>query len=75
MQVGSLQCQNSIFFDPLEIIYVLTTFMLQDVNEVYAGDISALFGIDCASGDTFIKKGNEKLSMVGILCVLIIFFP
>ena len=26
---------------------------LQDVNEVFAGDIFATFGIDCATGDTF----------------------
>lgn len=42
-------------------------FFFQDVNEVYAGDICALFGIDCASGDTFSSKTSTDLSMVGNL--------
>ena len=29
---------------------------LEDVNEVFAGDIFATFGIDCATGDTFTSK-------------------
>lgn len=37
---------------------------LQDVSEVYAGDICALFGIDCASGDTFTDKTSTDISMV-----------
>lgn len=36
---------------------------MQEVNEVYAGDICALFGIDCASGDTFIAQSKLKISM------------
>ncbi|KAI0237439.1 Elongation factor G, mitochondrial [Lamellibrachia satsuma] len=39
---------------------------MQDVNEVFAGDICALFGIDCASGDTFVTKGNLDISMESI---------
>lgn len=39
-------------------------FLFQDVDEVYAGDICALFGIDCASGDTFTSKTSANLSMV-----------
>ncbi|XKL67071.1 hypothetical protein PGB90_010491 [Kerria lacca] len=39
---------------------------MEEVNEVYAGDIFALFGVDCASGDTFVKDKNLKLSMESI---------
>ncbi|XP_070609629.1 elongation factor G, mitochondrial [Erythrolamprus reginae] len=36
---------------------------LEDVDEVYAGDICAFFGIECASGDTFTEKDNMDYSM------------
>ncbi|XP_059930963.1 elongation factor G, mitochondrial [Gadus macrocephalus] len=39
---------------------------LMDVEEVFAGDICALFGIDCASGDTFSTKTSSNLSMESI---------
>ncbi|XP_074225033.1 elongation factor G, mitochondrial [Camelus bactrianus] len=40
--------------------------MMEDVEEVFAGDICALFGIDCASGDTFTNKDSSGLSMESI---------
>lgn len=39
---------------------------MEDVNEVYAGDIFALFGVDCASGDTFVTNQKLNLSMESI---------
>lgn len=39
---------------------------MEDVNEVYAGDIFALFGVDCASGDTFVNNLKLDLSMESI---------
>ncbi|XP_034946579.1 elongation factor G, mitochondrial [Chelonus insularis] len=39
---------------------------MEDVDSVYAGDIFALFGIDCASGDTFVDNNQSKLSMESI---------
>lgn len=39
---------------------------MEDVNEVYAGDIFALFGIDCASGDTFVNNLDQGVSLESI---------
>lgn len=39
---------------------------MEDVNEVLAGDIFALFGVDCASGDTFTTDNKLELSLESI---------
>ncbi|XP_003393216.1 elongation factor G, mitochondrial [Bombus terrestris] len=39
---------------------------MEDVTTVYAGDIFALFGVDCASGDTFVNNSDLQLSMESI---------
>lgn len=38
---------------------------LEDVLEIKAGDIGAIFGVDCASGETF-TDGAEKLQMTSM---------
>ncbi|MEW5307565.1 MAG: hypothetical protein WDW36_009953 [Sanguina aurantia] len=38
---------------------------MQDINEGMAGDIVAIFGVDCASGDTF-TDGDVKYAMTSI---------
>lgn len=49
---------------PIMAFASLLSMLYQDVDEVYAGDICALFGIDCASGDTFTSRTSANLSMV-----------
>ncbi|XP_037089550.1 LOW QUALITY PROTEIN: elongation factor G, mitochondrial-like, partial [Pollicipes pollicipes] len=39
---------------------------LEDVDEGFAGDIFALFGVDCASGDSFVSDARLNLSMESI---------
>jgi elongation factor G len=39
---------------------------MEDVNEVLAGDICALFGVDCASGDSFVTEKDLEISMESI---------
>jgi len=42
---------------------------IEDVDEINAGDIYALFGIDCASGTTFIKNEKEKIISLNTMFV------
>ncbi|KAK4879252.1 hypothetical protein RN001_007398 [Aquatica leii] len=44
----------------------LHSSQMEDVNEVYAGDIFAVFGVDCASGDTFVTDTKLNLAMESI---------
>lgn len=39
---------------------------MEDVNEIFAGDIFALFGVDCASGDTFVNDLKQEISLESI---------
>ena len=39
-------------------------FSIKDIDEAFAGDICALFGVDCSTGDTFVTDKDLKLTMV-----------
>lgn len=39
---------------------------MKDIEECYAGDICAFFGIECASGDSFVKERDLQLAMESI---------
>ena len=39
---------------------------MEDVKKVTAGDICAIFGVDCASGDSFVLDKEQMLSMESI---------
>lgn len=39
---------------------------MEEIDEALAGDIVALFGVDCASGDTFVAQKEPKISMESI---------
>jgi elongation factor G len=42
---------------------------LEDVEKVASGEICAVFGVDCASGDSF-TDGSTKLSLVFLWCLI-----
>ena len=46
------------------VFHPITFLHWKETSEVFAGDICALFGVDCASGDTFVNKGHTNISMV-----------
>ena len=39
---------------------------MEDVTCVYAGDICAVFGVECASGDSFVLDREQRISMESI---------
>ncbi len=39
---------------------------MEDVSVVFAGDICAVFGVDCASGDSFVLDRDQMISMESI---------
>ena len=46
-------------------LVLMNSAQMEDINEGCAGDIVALFGVDCASGDTFVN-GGLNLSMASM---------
>lgn len=60
----SLLSASQIVLQMMSVSRVCVSCVVQDVEMVYAGDICALFGIDCASGDTFTARTNANISMV-----------
>jgi len=39
---------------------------MEDIDSIPAGFIGALFGVDCASGDTFVSAGGSNISMTSM---------
>ncbi len=45
---------------------ILTMLIKKDVESIGAGEICAMFGVECSSGDTF-NDGSTSYSMVSAL--------
>ncbi len=43
---------------------------LEDISEAAAGDIVAMFGVECASGDTF-TDGSVRCGTVCVQCLVL----
>jgi len=50
----------------LSRLVVMHADKMEDVDTVFAGDICAVFGVDCASGDSFVMEREQQLSMESI---------
>ena len=68
-----LSSKNSKGFSALFYLHYLYNFSLssshfsyQDTTKTSAGDICALFGVDCSSGDTFVAENSPLVSMESI---------
>jgi predicted membrane GTPase involved in stress response len=60
-------CRTQALVHPCVVHTQLTTFFRPraDITEAKSGDIVALFGVDCASGDTF-TDGKYNVAMTSI---------
>ena len=45
--------------------------ILKEISEARAGDICAMFGIECNSGDSFSHSKTSSLTMVWHVCVCV----
>ena len=45
---------------------LIFNFFFEQSSQAFAGDICAFFGLDCASGDSFVLDKSQTLSMESI---------